>query len=770
MPPIVIAHRGASGHRPEHTLAAYELGARQGADYIEPDLVSTRDGHLVARHENEISGTTDVAERPEFADRRTTKAIDGKSMDGWFTEDFTLAELKTLRAKERIPELRPGNAEHDGRYEIPTFQEVIDLAARLAVGIYPETKHPAYHRSIGLPLEPGLVAALRRAGLDDPGAKVFVQSFEAENLRALRDELAVPLVQLLGPSAAATPEALRTIAEYADAVGPVEGPHRPARRGRRVAPGHELRRGRAPRAAARAPLHLPPRERVPPGRAARRRRPRRRGRPRRGAAAVLRARGRRSVQRLPRHRRKGALGGVGIGGKCDSKTRLTVTITPAWPPLSTIPLTRPSGRTARRADPLSWRWHGPALGIAAAMALATAIVSLSDGLEVRDTDKMLSGRILLVLGTFAFFIVADLVPRAIRHERPFHLALGAVARERWNRRRVGAVALGFAVLLRHLPLLSQPQGLPALPDRPGLRPGPAVARSQPVPRARPGPAAPRPPGHGRRGAPALDGLPVLPRLRPDLARRGADRVVEPDPRALVRHRARPQLDARRRLLPGPAVARPGLRRARPLHESARDRHRGLAAGADLRAPRGAGGAGGPEHRRVRVAARLRRLHGGPDRPAAAPRADPARGAVDLPRPDDDRHALLRLALRGRRHRRPRDRRDRGPDRRRRHGPPAPRDPDRLAGRGAEPAHARPHRDRPGRRVAAAREQRPVAGRRGAVRGRLAHGPLRRPSRAPLARAEHLRRARRPVRGQAARDRVAGGARERRPRARLGRRA
>ena len=220
MPPIVIAHRGASGHRPEHTLAAYELAARQGADYIEPDLVSTRDGHLVTRHENEISGTTDVAERPQFAGRRTTKAIDGSSMDGWFTEDFTLAELKTLRAKERIPALRPGNAEHDGRYEIPTFQEVIDLAARLVVGIYPETKHPAYHRSIGLPLEPGLVAALRRGGLDDPGANVFVQSFEAENLRALRDELAVPLVQLLGPRAAVTPEALRSIAGYADAVGP----------------------------------------------------------------------------------------------------------------------------------------------------------------------------------------------------------------------------------------------------------------------------------------------------------------------------------------------------------------------------------------------------------------------------------------------------------------------------------------------------------------------------------------------------------------------
>jgi glycerophosphoryl diester phosphodiesterase len=222
MPPIVIAHRGASGERPEHTLAAYELGARQGADFIEPDLVSTRDGHLVARHENEISGTTDVAERPEFADRRATKTIDGVVTDGWFAEDFTLAEIKTLRAKERIPTLRPGNTEYDGRFEIPTFQEVIDLAARLAVGIYPETKHPSYHRSIGLPLEPALVDALRRNGLDHPGAKVFVQSFERENLQMLRAELRVPLVQLLGPRSPVAPEDLRAIAAYADAVGPAK--------------------------------------------------------------------------------------------------------------------------------------------------------------------------------------------------------------------------------------------------------------------------------------------------------------------------------------------------------------------------------------------------------------------------------------------------------------------------------------------------------------------------------------------------------------------
>ena len=232
MPPIVIAHRGASGHRPEHTLAAYELGARHGADYIEPDLVSTRDGHLVARHENDISGTTDVGSRPEFAERRVTKTIDGATATGWFVEDFTLDELRTLRAKERLPALRPRNTEHDGRHGIPTFQEIIDLAARLSeelgrpVGIYPETKHPSYHRSIGLPIEPALIAALRRAGLDHERANVFVQSFEVENLRALRGQLSVPLVQLIGanaPAELATAEGLRGIAEYAAAVGPAKG-------------------------------------------------------------------------------------------------------------------------------------------------------------------------------------------------------------------------------------------------------------------------------------------------------------------------------------------------------------------------------------------------------------------------------------------------------------------------------------------------------------------------------------------------------------------
>ena len=157
--PIVIAHRGASGYRPEHTLAGYALAARMGADYIEPDLVSTKDGVLVARHENEIGGTTDIGDHPEFAGRRTTKALDGVEETGGFTEDVTLAELRTLRAKERIPEIRPRNTLYDGREQIPTLAEVIDLAHSLsrelgrAIGIYPETKHPTYFRGIRLPLE-----------------------------------------------------------------------------------------------------------------------------------------------------------------------------------------------------------------------------------------------------------------------------------------------------------------------------------------------------------------------------------------------------------------------------------------------------------------------------------------------------------------------------------------------------------------------------------------------------------------------------------------
>lgn len=230
--PLVIAHRGASGERPEHTIAAYELAIAQGADVIEPDLVPTRDGVLVARHENEISETTDVAERPEFADRRTTKTIDGREQTGWFTEDFTLAELKTLRAKERLPLMRPGNTDYDGKETIPTFDEVIALAKKHRVGIYPETKHPTYFATIGKGTDAPLVEALRRAGWDSAEAPVFIQSFEVENLKRLKGTTKVRLIQLVdGEGAPAdgaaasyaammTPAGLRAVATYAWGIGP----------------------------------------------------------------------------------------------------------------------------------------------------------------------------------------------------------------------------------------------------------------------------------------------------------------------------------------------------------------------------------------------------------------------------------------------------------------------------------------------------------------------------------------------------------------------
>jgi glycerophosphoryl diester phosphodiesterase len=236
---LIIGHRGAAGYRPEHTLASYELAARMGADYIEPDLVSTKDHVLVARHEPNITDTTDVAEHPEFADRKTEKTIDGAKQTGWFTDDFTLAELKTLRAKERLPLVRQRNTIYDGHYQVPTFQEVIDLAKSLSrelarpIGIYPETKHPTYFRNEGLPLEELLVQTLNRNGLNRPGAKVFVQSFEVNNLKALNKVLKVPLVQLLdSPNLSpadnsgktygeiATAAGLKDVAKYADGVGP----------------------------------------------------------------------------------------------------------------------------------------------------------------------------------------------------------------------------------------------------------------------------------------------------------------------------------------------------------------------------------------------------------------------------------------------------------------------------------------------------------------------------------------------------------------------
>jgi glycerophosphoryl diester phosphodiesterase len=220
---IVIAHRGASGERPEHTIESYRLAIEEGADYIEPDLVMTRDGVLIARHENEIGGTTDVAQHPEFAARRRTQTIDGETMTGWFTEDFTLAEIKTLRARERLPELRPQNCAFDGQYTVPTFDDIMQLAvdsnrrrgAAPQIGVYPETKHPAHFAGIGLPLEQPVLDTLHRHGYDAPGSPVFIQSFDPRNLRELRGMTRLPLVQLLEHELGD----LARIAAYADAIG-----------------------------------------------------------------------------------------------------------------------------------------------------------------------------------------------------------------------------------------------------------------------------------------------------------------------------------------------------------------------------------------------------------------------------------------------------------------------------------------------------------------------------------------------------------------------
>jgi glycerophosphoryl diester phosphodiesterase len=237
---LVIGHRGSSGTRPEHTLAAYEQAILACADYIEPDLVSTSDGVLVARHENEISGTTDVAGRPEFAARRTTKTIDGVALTGWFTEDFTLAELKGLRAVERIPGVRPQNTAFNGLYAVPTFDEVLDLARHSRtcdggpVGVYPETKHPTYFDGLGLSLEEPLLAGLDANGYE-AGDPVFLQSFETGNLRELDRVTDFALVQLTGCSGApydlavagdprtyadlVTRAGLEGVAQYADGLG-----------------------------------------------------------------------------------------------------------------------------------------------------------------------------------------------------------------------------------------------------------------------------------------------------------------------------------------------------------------------------------------------------------------------------------------------------------------------------------------------------------------------------------------------------------------------
>ncbi len=253
--PIVIAHRGASGYAPEHTLASYFIAIEQGADYIEPDLVMTRDGVLVARHENEIGGTTDVAARSEFAGRRATRIIDGVGVTGWFTEDFRLEELKTLRARERIPELRPGNTRLDGRLEIPTLEEILALARGMEerrrvrarqlglpapepIGVYPETKHPSHFAGLDLAMEERLVETLERYGYQGSDGRAFLQSFETGNLRILSRLTRLPLVQLIEAAGApydlvqsgdprtyadlTTAKGLEEIAAYASCIGPAK--------------------------------------------------------------------------------------------------------------------------------------------------------------------------------------------------------------------------------------------------------------------------------------------------------------------------------------------------------------------------------------------------------------------------------------------------------------------------------------------------------------------------------------------------------------------
>ena len=241
--PLIIGHRGASGHRPEHTLESYRLASEMGADFIEPDLVSTKDGVLVARHENEIGGTTDAAVK--FPDRKATKTIDRQTLTGWFTEDFTLAELKTLRAKER---LAFRSHEFDGRFEVPTFDEVIELAQKLGrdrgrtLGIYPETKHPTYFRGIGLPLEQKLLASLAKYGWDKKESPVFIQSFETENLKDLRKLTQVRLIQLTDVRSPErlTDAGLKAIAQYADGIGPDKSSVIPVNADRTVGPPTDL--------------------------------------------------------------------------------------------------------------------------------------------------------------------------------------------------------------------------------------------------------------------------------------------------------------------------------------------------------------------------------------------------------------------------------------------------------------------------------------------------------------------------------------------------
>jgi glycerophosphoryl diester phosphodiesterase len=234
--PLVIAHRGASGERPEHTRVAYELAVEQGADVIEPDLVMSKDGQLVVRHENEISETTDVADHPEFADSRTTRQIDGRPVTGWFTEDFTLQELRTLRARERLPALRPTNTAFTDQ-RILTFADVVDIAREQSIRtgrtiwVAPELKHPSHFAALGLNMEAAFLDALHREGLTGTDAPVLVQCFEVGPLERLAARVDTPLLQLMAASGGpadrpdlsyasmATPDGLASVRRYASWLG-----------------------------------------------------------------------------------------------------------------------------------------------------------------------------------------------------------------------------------------------------------------------------------------------------------------------------------------------------------------------------------------------------------------------------------------------------------------------------------------------------------------------------------------------------------------------
>jgi glycerophosphoryl diester phosphodiesterase len=199
--PLVIGHRGgATGYLPDHTLENYALGIELGADFVEPDLVATKDGVLIARHEPNLIDTTNVADLPQFASRRRIAVIDGAPTDGFFASDFTLAEIRTLRAKQPLGDRDP---RFNGLFPIPTFDEILAFVKRKTqekgrpIGVYPETKHPTYHQGVGLPLEDRLLAALQRAGWNRRGAPVFIQSFETANLRYLRTRTSLPLIQLV---------------------------------------------------------------------------------------------------------------------------------------------------------------------------------------------------------------------------------------------------------------------------------------------------------------------------------------------------------------------------------------------------------------------------------------------------------------------------------------------------------------------------------------------------------------------------------------------